>query len=399
MKGGNPMRFRKFLRNLVVFIILTALFAPVGYKEYQRLAKQKEAQELARNFVPRKVSPYQENPDDILYYYRSIGGEQYFPDNWFGVPERSLDGPACIILDGLDVTEQTRYDAFVKTVIFPEALMAQISIGEHWVNMLDEEGTVYCGYTLRVAEECTFNVPALHACLYAHDRQLIYSMADNNDITLYVNNIGDNPIVDVVRFKVDAWGVVYTPSTYLAPEDYTISEAGNKVTISGEYLSNQKVHDRVTLGFRLADGTIMEPEEHHIWIMEDEWDGFVFTDMQDNYSLSSGEDFVLHYLMQKSTIFYGFDLINITDGNYTVYFKCRDTQDGKFIYNEDDFVEANEYVDFETNVITLPPELLSTLPAGQYMLCSFHWFGRPSGARVTDEGLWSYGLYFFEITP
>lgn len=387
------MKFKKFLRSLIILVILAALLVPVGYKEYQRLMKQNETREWVNSFVPQEVSPYQENPDAELYYYKSIGGEQYFPDNWYGVPSRSEEGPSCIILDGVDVTEQTRYDSFVKTVIFPNELMEQLSVGDHWVEMFDEEDTSYCGYTLHVLEECTFNVPMLHAFLYTHHRQLIYSKEANNDITLYFNNTGDNPIVNVIRFKIDAWDDIYTPVEYLAPEYFTVSEAGNKVTISGAYFSEQSTHYRVSLGFRLADGTIIEPEDFHIWVLENDWDGFVITDMKDSYSLSSGEDYAVHYQMQNSTIFFGFSIVNITDGQYTVYLDYTD------VFEINRAGEKLDYVDLDAKSITLPAEFMASLPAGQYMLNSSHWFGRATGVSTMDEGLYAYCTDYFEVIP
>lgn len=280
----------------------------------------------------------------------------------------------------------------MKTLIFPADLMEQIPVGEYWICLFDDAGEEYCGYSLHVLEECTFNVPAQHATLETYDQQIVYSKQDNKDISYYFHNIGDNPIVNVVRFRTDERGVDFNPAEYLAPEDYTISESGNKVTISSGYLSKQSVHDRVTLGFRLADGSFLEPNDRHIWIMVKDWDGFVLTDLTD-YSLSSGKDFVLHYEMQKSTLFFGFDLINITDG----FEVCIKHSYREYFGKPEDSID---YIDPENNTITIPAEIMATLPAGHYMLNTFHWYGDPGGGLYDgEENLAATGIHFFEIEP
>lgn len=73
------MKFKKFL----IWAVILGLLGWRGYIVYQDYLAEQQVKAWEESFVARQVSPYQENNEGIYYYYKSIGGEQYFADECY----------------------------------------------------------------------------------------------------------------------------------------------------------------------------------------------------------------------------------------------------------------------------------------------------------------------------
>lgn len=371
------MKFRKFFSSLVVFTAALGLLGYAGYRIYGNLtdSKTREVYERQVNFVPQEVSPYQED-EGRFFYYKATGGEQYLPARFWEDRALADVGPTRVCVDGdrsnVDITDQVRYDTAAQVLILPAEFMEQLSPGEYFFHLFNDEDVECDCLHLVVLEEVTFNVPAGNAYLEcALNRDLYYSKEAHNEISLYFYNIGDNPIVDVVKFFDES------ENGLLHPDDYVISETGNKVTISDAYLSGLPDHTKLSLGVRFSDGTILKPDYRNIWVVEDEWDGMFFTDLAD-YSLSSGEDFVAHYDRAASqklhTIWFG----NLS-GEEVI---CAEPIDWW----------GHENVDRDNNAFIVPAEFMAQLPEGEYSLDFYYYFNY-------ENNVYCYSKFPFRIVP
>lgn len=343
---------KKFLGKLFTFALyafVIGAIAKAGYDMFGDTEKlKKEAEMVARfkNYVPEEVSPYTENLDGANYYYKSMGGELY-AGNWQdieGIPTYATMSQGDS--EDKDITDYFSYDENVHTYIIKEELLSTLENGDYCVNVHYEED-VKEEFWFTVREELENNVPAERVYRAEPYNDRIYNrLSDLQEISLYFCNIGDNRIVDVLICSGgSAQGV-------LAPENYIIASAGNKVTFKKEYLESLEPNTSKQYGVRLADGTILS-ESPDFWTIKDEWRGCVFEDVKD-YSLSEGGDYVIHIKR------------NDTDRIFSFNIESENWEEGiKYVEENDMEWGGSDYYVPGGNTITVPEDVMKTLPVNK----------------------------------
>ena len=371
---------KKFLGKLFTFALYAFVIGAIGKAGYDmfgntdKLKREAELVDRYENFVPEEVSPYVENPDGAQYYYKSIGGEFYSGQWWEmdGIPVRaSMSGDG---FEEQDITEYFVYDEIVHTFIISEELLSTLENGYHHIKVYYDDET-FEEYGFEVEDALVNNVPAERAYRPESRNGRIYNkLSDGQDVSLYYSNIGDNRIVDVLKYNEGS------SLGLLDPDNYIVAPSGNKVTFKKEYLQSLKPNTKMEYGVRLADGTIIYEPWTNFWTIEDEWAGCVFKDVKD-YSLSEG-------------------------GNYIINLKRNDTQKilmFKILDKEDESIEhlfidipdwhGHEYMEKFGNTITIPEEVMKTIPVDKELtLFLYYYFDY-------DNNVWCDERVTFKIVP
>ena len=348
---------KKFLGKLFTFALyafVIGAIAKAGYDMFGDTDKLKREAELVdrfENFVPEEVSPYIGNPDDhVQYYYKSIGGDLYSGQS-YDVEE--APSYATILKDNSveeEITEYFSYDEKVHTFIIKEELLNTLESGFYYPIKVYYDDNTFEEFGFHVEDELVNNVPAFYAFRGDNLNSRIYNrLSDVEEISLYFSSIGDNKIVDVVKGSGgSAVGVI-------DPDNYVVSEAGNKVTFKKEYLQTLEPNTKIEYGVRLADGTILYEDWHYFWTIKDEWKGCLVDDVRE-YSLSEGGDYVINLIRNDTDKIFSF---SFQSANGETYVEGTDL----------DFAGYDHYV-IGGNTITVPEEMMKKLPADEELILS-----------------------------
>ena len=369
---------KKFLGKLFTFALYVFVIGAIGKGAYDmfgdtnKLKKEAELVDRYENFVPEEVSPYIENPDYAQYYYKSIGGDFYSGQSWEieGIPSyvtMSADG-----FEEKDITQYFSYDEKVHTFIISEELLGTLENGYHHIKVYyDEE--VFEEFGFQVEDELVNNVPAQYAFRGDILNNRIYNkLSDVQEISLYFSNIGDNRIVDVVK------GIGGSVVGIIDPDNYVVTEAGNKVTFKKEYLQSLEPNTKIEYGVRLADGTILYEDWHYFWTIKDEWKGCLVDDVK-NYSLSEGGDYVINLIRNDTDKIFSF---SFQSTNWETYVEGTDL----------DFAGYDHYV-IGGNTIIVPEEMMKTLPTDEELILSI------SYAFDYSRKIYSFENVRFKVVP
>ena len=372
---------KKFLGKLFTFALYVFVIGAIGKGAYDmfgdtnKLKKEAELVDRYENFVPEEVSPYIENPDYAQYYYKSIGGEFYYGQRY------EMEGiPSYVTMSGdgfeeQDITEHFFYDEKVHTFIIKETLLSTLGNGYHHFKVYYEDGTLD-EFGLHVEDELVNNVPAL--IQYRPDartNRIYNNLSDVQEISLYYSNIGDNRIVDVLKYNEGS------SLGLLDPDNYIVAPSGNKVTLKKEYLQSLKPNTKMEYGVRLADGTIVYEPWTNFWTIEDEWAGLVVENVTD-YSLSEGGDYVINIKRNDTQKILEFSIATYPNGEFTRHL---------FIDCPDWF--GHEYMEKWGNTITIPEEVMKTLPVGEELMLHFYYY------FDYDRNVYSIDDFSFKVIP
>lgn len=371
-------KFLGKLFTLALYAFVIGAIGKAGYDIYNSKAEADRTMELAarfENYVPEEVAPYVENPDYVQYYYKSIGGDFYSEQSW------EMEGiPSYVTMTGggfeeQDVTEYFFYDETVHTFIISEELLSTLEKEYyHFQVYYDEETFEEFGF--HVEEELVNNVPAERAYRPDSKNGRIYiKLSDGQDVSLYYSNIGDNRIVDVLKYNEGS------SLGLLDPDNYIVAPSGNKVTLKKEYLQSLKPNTKMEYGVRLADGTIVYEPWTNFWTIEDEWAGLVVENVTD-YSLSEGGDYVINIKRNDTQKILEFSIATYPNGEFTRHL---------FIDCPDWF--GHEYMEKWGNTITIPEEVMKTLPVGEELMLHFYYY------FDYDRNVYSIDDFSFKVIP
>ena len=356
-------KFLGKLFTLALYAFVIGAIVKAGYDMYSDTEKIKddakksaELTDRLENFVPTEVAPYTEDWNGEEYFYKSIGGEIYREQSWDieGIPSYATMslGDA----EEQDITEYFSYDEIVHTYIVKEELLNTLENGDYRVLVhYDEEKNDEFWFTVR--DELINNVPAQRAYRPEPNNSRIYNKLSNvQDISLYYCNIGDNHIVDVLKYNEG------TILGLLDPNDYTIAPTGNKVILKKEYLQSLSPNTKIEYGVRLADGTIVYEPWTNFWTIEDEWAGCIFVDAKD-YSLSEGGDYVLNIKRNDTQKLYSFAIDSAAADEEVRYIDA---------FNLD--WHGHEYFTKGGNTIVIPEEVMKTLPVDKELYLFLYYY-------------------------
>ena len=370
---------KKFLGKLFTLALYAFVIGTIGKGAYDmfgdtdKLKREAELVERFENFVPEEISPYAENPDAYgNCFYKSIGGDLYSGQS-YDIEE--IPSYVTILKNDSEeeITEYFSYDEKVHTFIIKEELLNTLESGFYYPVRVYYEDNTFEELGFHVEDELIYNVPAVYAFRGDNLNNRIYNrLSDEEELSFYFSNIGDNKIVDVL--KCSGGSVLGV----MDPDDYVIAPAGNKVTLKKEYLQNLEPNNKIELGVRLKDGTILYEDWHYIWTIKDEWKGCLINDVKE-YSLSEGGDYVINLVR------------NDTDKIFSFSFQSADWE--TYVEGTDlDFAGYDHYV-IGGNSITVPEEMMKKLPLDEELTLSI------SYAFDYSRKIYSFENVRFKVIP
>lgn len=371
---------KKFFGKLFTFALYAFVVGAIGKAAYDmfgdtnQLKRESELVDRYENFIPEEVSPYVENPDYVQYYYKSIGGEFYSGQRYEmeGIPSHvTMTGG---VYEEHDITEFFSYDENLHTYIIKEELLSTLE-KEYYHFQIYYDDETFDEFGFHVEDELINNVPAEIA--YRPDARTgrIYNkLSDVEEMSLYFSNVGDNRIVDVLKYNEGSTlGLV-------DPDNYVISPAGNKITFKKEYLQTLKPNTKMEYGVRLADGKSVYQPWINFWTIEDEWSGCVFKDVKD-YALSEGGDYVINLKRNDIQKILMFKILNKEDENI------------EYLFIDIPDWHGHEYMEKFGNTITIPEDVMKTLPVDEELtLFLYYYFDY-------DNNVWCDERVTFKVVP
>ena len=386
------MKVVKKIFKVIFTLIALALLAGAGYVMYDYYQNPEDYDEIAQAFqdkatgkdkiVVEEVSPFitpemtlsldgtpyegmpflyhpDFHPEDpiILCYGKDKGGDLYTLYVDENLPQYSFQQALLYSGPGVpeqDITEYVVLNAEYDRIEIREELLMSLDAGEYYIvtDFLDEENDFLHRMLIAIImeEEITFNSTQRGFLTYGDEFAWIVNDLDNpKEISFSFYNLGDNPIRKMVLVSENAGAYL---TTDMEPDQYYINERGDTVTLTVDYLQTLQVNTCKKLGVRLANGDVLDMGWTVLGTVRGDSLQRLTITGPDTYSLSAGGDYVATFELNQCERLYSNRLTHYSSWapGVDIYYELVDGRNNCV------------YLDLETQTITIPEEVMQTIP-------------------------------------